>query len=273
MCSRTGSRSLRVCSGSRSAMSSMELLRSAKSTVTCLRSPSMAGRAVRIFSARCRGVYASGEAKRGWVGRGVSTASPHCPQKRTPSTRSAPQLPHCRTRRAPHWVQKREASAFSHRHRGQCMATSREGRRGSADDRDESSAASEEGSTILTPCDPSSNVCAMPGPKRVPYAVRLLRAHVTGPAAPAFDLTEPDGERHRVGAASAAPSFSLPLALHPAVALRRGGRGQELGPPALRLRQRVLFRVPRPQVPPLLAGRVHERGANAGTGCAAQARL
>ena len=51
----------------------------------------------------------------------------------------------------------------------------------------------------------------MPGPKRVPYAVRLLRAHVTGPAAPAFDLTEPDGERHRVGAADAAPSFILHL--------------------------------------------------------------
>jgi len=48
----------------------------------------------------------------------------------------------------------------------------------------------------------------MPGPTRVPYAVRLLRAHVTGPAAPAFDLTEPDGERHRVEAADAAPAFT-----------------------------------------------------------------
>jgi hypothetical protein len=43
-------------SGSRSSLSSMELVTSAKSTVTCLRSPSSAEREVRIFSARCRGV-------------------------------------------------------------------------------------------------------------------------------------------------------------------------------------------------------------------------
>ena len=40
MCSRTGSRSWRASSGSRSASSSMEPFRSANSTVTCLRSPS-----------------------------------------------------------------------------------------------------------------------------------------------------------------------------------------------------------------------------------------
>src|SRR5215470_3277162 len=45
------------------------------------------------------------------------------------------------------------------------------------------------------------------------------------------------------------------------------------GSPALRLRQRVLFRVPRPQVPSVLAGRVYERGGDAGAGRAAQARL
>ena len=39
-----------------SASNSMEPLRSAKSTVTCLRSPSMAALEVRIFSARCGGV-------------------------------------------------------------------------------------------------------------------------------------------------------------------------------------------------------------------------
>jgi hypothetical protein len=43
-------------SGSRSSLSSMELVTSANSTVTCLRSPSSAEREVRIFSARCRGV-------------------------------------------------------------------------------------------------------------------------------------------------------------------------------------------------------------------------
>ena len=42
--------------GSRSASSSMEPLRSANSTVTCLRSPSRAPFEVRIFSARCLGV-------------------------------------------------------------------------------------------------------------------------------------------------------------------------------------------------------------------------
>ena len=51
----------------------------------------------------------------------------------------------------------------------------------------------------------------MPASKRVPYAVRVLRAHVTGPAAPAFDLVEPDGDRHRVGAADAEPAFTLRL--------------------------------------------------------------
>jgi putative ABC transport system substrate-binding protein len=43
-------------SGSRSASSSMDPFRSAKSTVTCLRSPSRALFEVRIFSARCLGV-------------------------------------------------------------------------------------------------------------------------------------------------------------------------------------------------------------------------
>jgi class 3 adenylate cyclase len=54
--SSTGSRSFRASSGSRSARSSIEPLRSAKSTVTCLRSPSRALLEVMIFSARCLGV-------------------------------------------------------------------------------------------------------------------------------------------------------------------------------------------------------------------------
>ena len=51
-----GVEELRASSGSRSASSSIEPLRSAKSTVTCLRSPSRAALEVRIFSARCLGV-------------------------------------------------------------------------------------------------------------------------------------------------------------------------------------------------------------------------
>jgi hypothetical protein len=45
-----------AASGSRPRMSSVESLRSANSTVTCLRSPARAGRTARIFSARCGGV-------------------------------------------------------------------------------------------------------------------------------------------------------------------------------------------------------------------------
>ena len=50
---------------SRSASSSIDPLRSAKSTVTCLRSPSRALLEVRIFSARCFGVYVWGDANLG----------------------------------------------------------------------------------------------------------------------------------------------------------------------------------------------------------------
>jgi len=58
----TGSRSFRTSSGSRSASSSIEPLRSVKRTVTCLRSPSRAAFDVRIFSTRCVGVYEFGAA-------------------------------------------------------------------------------------------------------------------------------------------------------------------------------------------------------------------
>jgi len=56
MHSNTGSRSCRASSGSRSARSSIEPLRSANSTVTCFRSPASALREVKIFSARYAGV-------------------------------------------------------------------------------------------------------------------------------------------------------------------------------------------------------------------------
>src|SRR5262245_48739956 len=52
---------------------------------------------------------------------------------------------------------------------------------------------------------------AMPAPERIPYAVRLLRQRVSGPAAPAFDMVEPAGALHRIGAAEAAPAFTLRL--------------------------------------------------------------
>ena len=53
---------------------------SVNSTVTCLRSPSMAPAETRIFSARCFGVYACAEAKRSSIGR-AGAASPGAPAR------------------------------------------------------------------------------------------------------------------------------------------------------------------------------------------------
>src|SRR5262245_50340077 len=91
-------------------------------TVTCLRSPSTVVLDVRIFSTRCWGVYASGEANRsagsrsgavvervdgGWPaaaaadGAGISLA-PHSPQNLLVGGFGALQEGHVRARRAPH---------------------------------------------------------------------------------------------------------------------------------------------------------------------------
>ena len=56
------------------ASSSIHPLRSANSTVTCRRSPSRVALEVRIFSARCLGVYLSGELGRSDVGTGLKIA-------------------------------------------------------------------------------------------------------------------------------------------------------------------------------------------------------
>ena len=80
-------------------------------------------------SARCRGVYASGEAKRARPAAFASTGRPHCPQKRTPSASSAPHEPHESVSRAPHSVQKRLEAGVSCWQRGQCMAQSLGARR------------------------------------------------------------------------------------------------------------------------------------------------
>src|SRR6266511_30505 len=77
-------------SGSRSARSSIEPLRSAKSTVTCLRSPTRATPDVWIFSARCWGVYACGEA----LAAAPSSRFPHPLQKRAPPGFSCPHPGH-----------------------------------------------------------------------------------------------------------------------------------------------------------------------------------
>src|SRR5262245_20552894 len=117
MCSSTGSRSLRASSGSRSASSSIEPLRSAKRTVTCLRSPSRATLEVRIFSARCFGVYASGG--RDVIGEipWVSEA-PHSPQNFCAGGFDTPQELQRTARRAPHSPQNFWLGTFSCWHRG-----------------------------------------------------------------------------------------------------------------------------------------------------------
>src|SRR5215510_3755485 len=106
MCSSTGSRIFRASSGSRSASSSIEPFRSAKSTVTCLRSPSSAALDVRIFSARCLGVYDSGEGARTAVTDAAWTDVPHLLQNREPGGSSVLQEEQVTLRRAPQPRQK-----------------------------------------------------------------------------------------------------------------------------------------------------------------------
>src|SRR5215831_5634840 len=120
MCSSTGSRILRASSGSRSASSSIEPLRSAKSTVTCLRSPSRAALEVRIFSARCLGVYVSGVPKVGACGAGeVVSAAPQPPQNFTPGSLENPQDGHASAKGAPHSAQNLRPALLVVPHRGQ----------------------------------------------------------------------------------------------------------------------------------------------------------
>src|SRR5437867_829426 len=119
----TGSRSLRASSGSRSASSSIEPLRSAKRTVTCLRSPSSALLEVRIFSARCLGVYVWGELNRGSTGLAVAVSDlPQPPQNFSPPSLRKPHEGQVEANESPHSPQKRRPSRFSVWHRGQSIS-------------------------------------------------------------------------------------------------------------------------------------------------------
>src|SRR5215813_8120872 len=113
MRSSTGSRSLRASSGSRSASNSIDPLRSAKSTVTCLRSPSRAPLEVRIFSARCLGVYASGAGKRAVAPVSMETGAPHLLQNLEPAGSGLPQEAQVKTKRAPHARQKFDSEGLA----------------------------------------------------------------------------------------------------------------------------------------------------------------
>src|SRR6266478_920604 len=124
MRSSTGSRSCRASSGSRSASNSIELLRSAKRTVTCLRSPSRALLEVRIFSARCLGVYVWGELNRGSTGLAVAISDlPQPPQNFSPPSFRKPHEGQVDANDSLHSPQKRRPSRFSARHRGQSISS------------------------------------------------------------------------------------------------------------------------------------------------------
>src|SRR5215471_107887 len=121
MWSITGSRMARASSGSRSASNSIEPLRSAKSTVTCLRSPSRAVFEVRMRSERYFGVYDSGDTNRGGAAvgvRAVANAAPQLSQNLLPPSTFAPQLGQAAANVAPHSRQKRAPSRLSAWHRG-----------------------------------------------------------------------------------------------------------------------------------------------------------
>src|SRR5262245_7461723 len=104
----------------------MEPLRSAKSTVTCLRSPSRALLEMRIFSARCAGVLLSGEVNREALGRLLPlsiwiSAWPHFRQNFAPGRLSSPHAVHAASRRAPHSSQNAAPTGFSRWHLGQVI--------------------------------------------------------------------------------------------------------------------------------------------------------
>src|SRR6266566_5264721 len=85
---------------------------SAKSTLTCLRSPESAARSFRIRAARCAGVYARGDSNRGDAtagagGAAAASGAPHAPQNFFPVGTPAP-----------HASQNLTPGRFSVRHAG-----------------------------------------------------------------------------------------------------------------------------------------------------------
>src|SRR5919106_2008515 len=99
-------------SGSRCSDIAVNPETSAKSTVTCLRSPSITLLDVRIFSARCLGVYDSGEANRSPRGPPLSNR-PHAWQNLLLGGLLVRQPRHVDSRRAPHSQQNLEPGALS----------------------------------------------------------------------------------------------------------------------------------------------------------------
>ena len=105
-------------SGSRSASSSIEPLRSTKSTVTCLRSPSRVARPARIFSARCSGGWGAA------IGAAPASRWPQLSQCLAAGGLAVAHDGHVTVskRGAAHSAQKRAPSRFTWPHDGQFMA-------------------------------------------------------------------------------------------------------------------------------------------------------
>src|SRR5262249_12542575 len=112
-------RSMILChsSGSSCSARSIEPFTSAKSTVTCFRSPSRALRDVRIFSARCFGVYERGSAARSAIAS-AWTCPPQPLQKREPAGFDFPHREQTPSTAAPQPLQKRAPPGFSWPHDG-----------------------------------------------------------------------------------------------------------------------------------------------------------
>ncbi len=103
-------------SGSSCSASSMEPFTSAKSTVTCLRSPSRADFDWRILSARCRDVGARGACRVGATAArsdAAMTAAPHSRQNLAPAGSSAPQPAQRTANGVPHSRQNLAESGLS----------------------------------------------------------------------------------------------------------------------------------------------------------------
>ncbi len=90
----------------------------------CLRSPSRATREVRIFSARCLGVYVWGAANLGPAAVGETPkAAPHPPQNFTPGSFENPQDGQARAKGEPHSAQNRRPALLALPQRGQVIAS------------------------------------------------------------------------------------------------------------------------------------------------------
>jgi hypothetical protein len=88
---------------------------SQKSTVTGLRSPSMAVREARILSARWRGVYDAGDAAAGSAGAFSAVGAPHPTQNFAREGRECPHAAQAAGRRCPHSRQNLASDGLSWR--------------------------------------------------------------------------------------------------------------------------------------------------------------